>query len=47
MLFVWVGGAMNLMWMLAVTAFLSMEKLLGVLLWLLPASAISLLGAPL
>jgi hypothetical protein len=47
MLFAWVGGAMNLMWMLAVTAFLSMEKLLGVLLWLLPASAISLLGAPL
>ena len=36
---------LNLMWMLAVTTFLSMEKLLGVRLWLMRASGIALLGA--
>lgn len=45
MLLAWVGGAMNLVWMLAMTAFLSIERLLGVRVWLMRASGLALLGA--
>jgi predicted metal-binding membrane protein len=44
-LLAWVGGAMTLVWMLAMTAFLSIERLLGVRVWLMRASGLALLGA--
>ena len=44
MLLAWVGGAMNLLWMLALTLLISAEKLLGVGLRIARASAFAFLG---
>ena len=44
MLLAWVGGAMNLIWMLAITLLVSAEKLLGVGRWIAGVSAVALAG---
>ena len=45
MLLAWVGGAMNLAWMVVLTLFVSIEKLLGTRAAVLRLSALVLLGA--
>jgi predicted metal-binding membrane protein len=45
MLLAWVGGAMNLAWMVALTLFVAIEKLLGTRATILRCSALVLLGA--
>ncbi len=45
MLLAWAGGAMNLAWMIVITMFVSVEKLLGVRPWFMRASAVTLLIA--
>jgi predicted metal-binding membrane protein len=45
MLLAWVGGAMNLAWMVVLTLFVAIEKLLGTRATILRCSALVLLGA--
>jgi len=45
MLLAWVGGAMNLGWMLLLTLFVAAERMLGAQDWMMHASAAVLLGA--
>ena len=45
MLLAWVGGAMNLAWMVVLTLFVSLEKLLGAQAAVLRLSALALLAA--
>lgn len=44
-LLAWVGGAMNLAWMVVLTLFVALEKLLGTRATILRLSALALLGA--
>ncbi len=45
MLLAWVGGVMNLAWMVVLTLFVAVEKLLGTKVAVLRLSAFALLGA--
>ena len=45
MLLAWVGGAMNLAWMVVLTLFVAFEKLLGTRAAVLRISALALFGA--
>ena len=44
MLLAWVGGAMNLAWMVVLTVFVAAEKLVGTRTAILRSSALLLLG---